>query len=248
MDFHIGDIVETVCELYYYNPGQKIIEPVPKGTQGKVVEIIGKRVKILISGDRDIISVIYDFKLCKSGIENKRDKLDYTQNIRAIMERQYEKGLKKYGETLEDNDTLCMEQRIEHLEEELIDGLQYCEHIKAIVDNDFRADDFQRAVLRTAGNDKTKYLDNAVMGLAGEVGECIDVVKKYKFQGHEFDKEHFIEELGDVLWYASLTATAIDMPLSEIMKRNIEKLKKRYPEGFDKARSINRKEKSNAEE
>ena len=85
-------------------------------------------------------------------------------------------------------------------------------------------------------------LINGVMGLCGESGEAIDIVKKWLAQGHELDKEKLAKELGDICWYLAETATALDLSLEDIMAANIEKLKKRYPEGFDADRSIHRTE------
>lgn len=166
----------------------------------------------------------------------------YEENIIKLLKRQREKGLHKYGETLEQNVTLSIEQRVEHLEEELIDGLEYCEHIKAVLTDDLTVNDYARMAMRTAGEYDSWYdkMKNAVYGLNGEAGECIDIMKKYEFQGHDFDREHMIEELGDVAWYLPLAADALGVTLEEILLRNIEKLKSRYPDGFDKARSINR--------
>ena len=82
---------------------------------------------------------------------------------------------------------------------------------------------------------------NGVMGLAGESGECVDMVKKYLFQGHDLDKEHLAKELGDVAWYLAITARAIGYDLSTVLQMNVEKLKKRYPDGFTAEKSINRK-------
>ena len=56
------------------------------------------------------------------------------------------------------------------------------------------------------------------------------------------DKEGLAKELGDIAWYLAETAWALDIPLENILKANIEKLKKRYPEGFDSVRSQNRNE------
>ena len=81
---------------------------------------------------------------------------------------------------------------------------------------------------------------NGLMGLNGEAGECIDIFKKHLFQGHELDEEHLAEELGDVAWYLAVTADALGYSLQEIFKMNIEKLRKRYPDGFEEERSINR--------
>lgn len=89
---------------------------------------------------------------------------------------------------------------------------------------------------------KQEVLVNAVMGLCGESGEACDIVKKHLFQGHELDKEHLKKELGDIAWYLAELATALDLSLDEVLNGNIEKLKKRYPEGFDVEKSINRLE------
>ena len=83
-------------------------------------------------------------------------------------------------------------------------------------------------------------LINGVMGLCGEAGEAIDIVKKHLAQGHELDREKLIGELGDIAWYLAETAHALGVPLDEVLERNIGKLKKRYPEGFDENRSIHR--------
>ncbi len=79
------------------------------------------------------------------------------------------------------------------------------------------------------------------LGLTGESGEFADIVKKHLFQGHPLDTEHLVEELGDILWYISEGAKILGVSLSEVAQKNIEKLEKRYPEGFDPGRSINRK-------
>ena len=81
---------------------------------------------------------------------------------------------------------------------------------------------------------------NAVMGLCGESGEAIDIVKKQLFQGHPLEEEKLKKELGDIAWYLAEAASALDVPLEAIFQGNIEKLKKRYPEGFDSQRSIHR--------
>ena len=85
-------------------------------------------------------------------------------------------------------------------------------------------------------------LINGVMGLCGESGEAIDIVKKWLAQGHELDKEKLAKELGDICWYLAETATALGLSLEDIMAANIEKLKKRYPEGFEVEKSLNRSE------
>ena len=85
-------------------------------------------------------------------------------------------------------------------------------------------------------------LINSVMGLCGESGEAIDLVKKWLAQGHPLDKVRLAKELGDIAWYLAEAATALDIPLEDIFQANIEKLKKRYPEGFDSQKSIHRQD------
>ena len=103
--------------------------------------------------------------------------------------------------------------------------------------------EYQKLALKTLNPSLSKkdILINGVMGLCGESGEAIDIVKKHLAQGHDLDKEHLIEELGDIAWYLAETSYALDISLEEVLKLNIEKLQKRYPEGFDKQKSIDRK-------
>ncbi len=89
---------------------------------------------------------------------------------------------------------------------------------------------------------KKDVLINGVMGLCGESGEAIDIVKKWLAQGHALDKQQLQKELGDIAWYLAETAYALDIPLEEILTENIAKLKARYPEGFDCHRSVDRTE------
>ena len=73
--------------------------------------------------------------------------------------------------------------------------------------------------------DKREVLINSVMGLCGEAGEAIDIVKKWMAQGHELEKEHLKSELGDIAWYLAEAATALDISLEEVFQANIDKLK-----------------------
>lgn len=102
--------------------------------------------------------------------------------------------------------------------------------------------EYQKLAMTTLNKEMSKkdMLINGVMGLCGESGEAIDIVKKHLAQGHELDREKLIKELGDIAWYLAEMATVLDIELEEVLERNIEKLKKRYPEGFDKEKSINR--------
>lgn len=108
------------------------------------------------------------------------------------------------------------------------------------------ANTYQEAALRTLNCDAFdkpySLLTDGVMGLCGESGECIDLVKKFLFQGHELDRDKLAEELGDVAWYLAVTAYAIGCPLDDVFRMNIDKLRKRYPKGFTPDQSINREE------
>ena len=102
--------------------------------------------------------------------------------------------------------------------------------------------EYQRLAMSTLNPDlgRKEVLINSVMGLCGESGEAIDIVKKWLAQGHELDKERLAQELGDVAWYLAEAATALEIPLESIFQGNLEKLKKRYPEGLDAQKSIAR--------
>lgn len=87
---------------------------------------------------------------------------------------------------------------------------------------------------------KVDRLINGLMGLNGEAGEAIDILKKHLFQGHEMDREHLAKELGDVAWYLAVSADALGYSLEEILQMNVDKLRVRYPDGFETERSKNR--------
>lgn len=104
--------------------------------------------------------------------------------------------------------------------------------------------DYQHLAMTTLNPalDKKDVLINSVMGLCGESGEAIDIVKKWLAQGHELDRARLAKELGDVAWYLAEAATALDIPLEDILRANLDKLKARYPEGFSARNSIERAE------
>ena len=101
--------------------------------------------------------------------------------------------------------------------------------------------EYQKEAMRSANpqslNDQAKGLSNTALGLCGESGEVADMIKKHLHQGHDLDKEHMVKELGDVAWYLALGATIIGYDLEDILQMNIDKLRTRYPEGFDARRS-----------
>jgi NTP pyrophosphatase (non-canonical NTP hydrolase) len=79
------------------------------------------------------------------------------------------------------------------------------------------------------------------LGLAGEAGELSELIKKFVFHQHGFNKDAFKKELGDVLWYLTAICSKLDISLSEVMQENLNKSQERYPDGFTSTDSINRK-------
>lgn len=102
-------------------------------------------------------------------------------------------------------------------------------------------DDYQAAAMRTA-NPECVDLSNAALGMCGEAGEFADVVKKHLHQGHVLDRDKLIKEAGDVLWYVALACEALGVTMDEAAEANVEKLRKRYPDSYSHADSINRRD------
>lgn len=102
--------------------------------------------------------------------------------------------------------------------------------------------EYQSLAMRTSRKDISpdSHLMNAMLGLAGETGECCDLVKKCFYQDGRDIREKLFDELSDVLWYVAEAASAMEFRLDDIATHNIEKLKKRYPEGFDANKSLYR--------
>lgn len=102
--------------------------------------------------------------------------------------------------------------------------------------------EYQKLAMRTSNNELSDglHLMNGALGLCGESGEVADLVKKCVMQGHNLDREHIAKELGDICWYIAEATTAIGYDLETIMQMNIDKLMKRYPEGFSSERSQHR--------
>ena len=102
--------------------------------------------------------------------------------------------------------------------------------------------EYQREAMRTRG-DLTTLGDRLVvgaLGLSGESGEVTDHVKKIVFHGHEIDRQAMMKELGDVLWYIAYLLDTLDLDMSDVLEKNITKLRARYPDGFSEQRSRNR--------
>ena len=103
------------------------------------------------------------------------------------------------------------------------------------------ANEYQELASRTINMDLTpKGQENhALHGMVGEIGELHSLYQK-KYQGHEFDEVHAKKELGDLLWFVAEYCTAMKWNLEDVMQINIDKLKARFPEGFDSVKSLHR--------
>lgn len=86
-----------------------------------------------------------------------------------------------------------------------------------------------------------QLLNLVALGLNGEAGQVADYWKKVKYHNHKMDNDTIIKQLGDVLWYLAVSAQALGISFNDIAIKNIEKLKTRYPNGWDSNNSINRK-------
>jgi len=104
--------------------------------------------------------------------------------------------------------------------------------------------EYQEAAKTTAGHagPSQERMICASLALCGEAGELANYVKKGVWHGHGVLKADIMEELGDTLWYISEMCEAVGLSLDLVAQFNIDKLKRRYPEGFSEEASINRKE------
>lgn len=103
--------------------------------------------------------------------------------------------------------------------------------------------EYHGLAMRTAPKlEEDPMLIDAALGLTGEAGEVADLVKKCCYQGHELDFDAIVEELGDVAWYIALACQALGVSMENVLQINIEKLQKRYPDGFNAQKSRNRTE------
>ena len=92
---------------------------------------------------------------------------------------------------------------------------------------------YQQAAMRTCRHTpgSQQALVEAALGLAGETGEAVDIVKKTMFGGHPFDKEKLMLEMGDIAWYLAEMCLALNVSFQDILEMNIKKQEKRYPKG-----------------
>lgn len=104
-------------------------------------------------------------------------------------------------------------------------------------------DTYQQLAARTINKDLSapEMEKHALHGMVGEIGEIHSLYQKV-YQGHDMDYEHLGKEIGDLCWFIAEFCTVLSINLSDVMMENIEKLKKRYPEGFSVEESLHRAE------
>ena len=107
--------------------------------------------------------------------------------------------------------------------------------------NDGQSTDRLSKALLNASTDFGGFM-MACLGLSGEIGEFNDTMKKIIFHEADFDEEHLKKELGDICWYVAMMCESFGWRLDEILALNVDKLKKRYPHGFDVYRANHRSE------
>ena len=105
--------------------------------------------------------------------------------------------------------------------------------------------EYQKLAMRTAPKrfeNREEMLLNGVMGLCGEAGEALEILKKVRYPGHKMVWRHVERELGDVAWYLAMCDSACGSPLESILEMKIEKLRRRSPNGFSAEKSEHRAE------
>lgn len=99
--------------------------------------------------------------------------------------------------------------------------------------------DFE-AISNRLANTKTIRLLHGALGLVTEAGEFADVLKKHIFYGREIDEVNLSEEVGDLFWYCAIIADALGEDFGDIMQRNVDKLRARYPNKFTEYDALHR--------
>lgn len=102
--------------------------------------------------------------------------------------------------------------------------------------------EYQKLAARTINKklNMTDQMYHALFGMVGEIGEIHSIFQK-RYQGHQIDIGHVKKEVGDLLWFVAELCTAMGWDLDDVMQLNIDKLKARYPEGFEAENSLHRK-------
>jgi NTP pyrophosphatase (non-canonical NTP hydrolase) len=127
-------------------------------------------------------------------------------------------------------------------------------YISKAIQSDLKDFDYKPIIKRLQEYESSKglgYEDPSLMrvlhgaiGISGEAGELMDSLKKVLMYGKPLDQQHLKEECGDLLWYMAILLNEIGSDFEEVMQMNIDKLSKRYPQGFTEKDAIERKDKN----
>lgn len=77
------------------------------------------------------------------------------------------------------------------------------------------------------------------LGLAGETGEAVEVIKKYLRDG-TLDRENLVKELGDLMYYWARLCAMFELRPEDVIKANVEKLTDRKDRGVLNGQGDNR--------
>lgn len=106
--------------------------------------------------------------------------------------------------------------------------------------------DFVRGLMKDMGS-KRANLVHAALGIGGEAGEVVDLVKKHWAYEKPLDTDKVVEEVGDVLFYVQALCNEIGVSPSFILQKNVEKLSRRFPTGsYSNQQAIDRADKNDA--
>ena len=118
----------------------------------------------------------------------------------------------------------------------MIDLYNYQAFVDGVTSEGSKSNDVYMRTIATLANHgmDVPRLSTASIGLAGEVGEFNDIVKKIFFQGKEYNtenKEKLESELGDIMWYWAQACMALNLDPYTVLQKNVKKLESRYPGG-----------------
>lgn len=112
------------------------------------------------------------------------------------------------------------------------------EQVESIVTDAIRTEPTYGLAIQRLQDPRTVRLLHVAMGLATEAGEFVDALKKHIFYGKPIDETNLIEELGDSTWYERIGCATLEVEYFEMIRRNVAKLKARYPEKFTEAAAL----------
>lgn len=96
--------------------------------------------------------------------------------------------------------------------------------------NGLKYERFVNNLFKEMENSKETLL-HAAVGVAGEAGEMLELVKKHWAYGKKLDPESLIREMGDLIFYFTKIMNMLGITIHEVRGTNFAKLRARYPTG-----------------